>query len=466
MNIVELIEKKKNGDHLSQEEYKWIIDSYVKGDIPEYQVSALLMAIWFQSHINDGINMTKEETWYLTDAMLHSGETMNLEGVVGPKCDKHSTGGVGDKTSLAIGPIVASLGINVAKMSGRGLGHTGGTLDKLESIPGFKISISEEDFLKQVKEIGIAIVGQTTEVVPADKKLYALRDVTGTVDAIPLIASSIMSKKLASGADIIILDVKVGSGAFMKTLVDAKKLASSMVAIGEAASKKVIVILSDMDQPLGTTIGNALEVIEAIETLNPNDNDLNNAIDNLNKSNSPKNFLEFSIELSSYAYVACNNVSLKEARLKVKDVLTGDISKASHKLMQMIEKQHGDSKVVTNKELLKVSKNVYNLTFDENNSKYIAKIDALTLGKTAMMLGAGRNSLDDVIDHSVGIKLYKKVGDKVQNGDVIATLYYKDDENDLNNIIQHAKSAFSFTNEVQEERPIVFEVIGLDKILK
>lgn len=465
MNIIELIEKKKIGLSLTKEEYKWLVDEYVTGNIENYQMSAFLMAVWFQSKANESSGMSDEETWFLTEAMLHSGDIINLEAITGFKCDKHSTGGVGDKTSLAIGPIIASLGIKIAKMSGRGLGHTGGTLDKLESIPGFSINISEEDFINQVKEIGIAIVGQTTEIVPADKKLYALRDVTGTVDSIPLIASSIMSKKLASGADIIILDVKVGSGAFMKNIDDAKKLANLMVSIGEQAGRKVIVLLTDMDQPLGNTIGNALEVIEAIETLAPSKEELEIAVKNLNNTSSPTNFLEFSIELASFAYVACNKVSLIVARDKVKEVLEGDISPASKKLMQMIEKQHGDSDVVLNPNKLKVSTNVYELKYKGNESKYISSIDALTLGKVAMLLGAGRMTVNDTIDHSVGIKLYKKVGDKLIYDDLIAKVYYKDNEKDLDDIIQKTLDAFTLTSGVQNKRPIVYEVIGLDKLL-
>lgn len=466
MNIIELIEKKKNGLNLTKEEYKWLIDEYVNGKIENYQMSSFLMAVWFQSHLNDSKGMTDEEAWYLTDAMLHSGDTINLEEIDGFKCDKHSTGGVGDKTSLAIGPMIASLGIKIAKMSGRGLGHTGGTLDKLESIPGFSIDVDEHDFIKQVKEIGIAIVGQTAEIVPADKKLYALRDVTGTVDSIPLIASSIMSKKLASGADIIILDVKVGSGAFMKNIDDAKKLANLMVSIGEQAGRKVVVLLTDMDQPLGNTIGNALEVIEAIETLSPSIEKLNSAIKHLNETASPTNFLEFSIELASYAYVACNKVSLVDARNKIKETLVGEISLATKKLMQMVELQHGDPSVILNPDKLKVSDNVYELRYDELTSKYIKSIDALTLGKVAMLLGAGRMTVKDKIDHSVGIKLYKKVGDFVKHNDLIAKVYYKKKFEGLDNIILELKQAFVFVEEEQKIRPIVYEVIGLDKLLK
>mgnify|MGYP000856148614 CR=1 FL=1 len=323
MRAVDLIIKKRENQVLTKDEIHFLIDGYVKGEIPDYQISALLMAIVFNG-------LTEEEQLNLTYEMLNSGDKIDLSSVPGIKADKHSTGGVGDKTTLVVAPIVASCGVKMAKMSGRGLGHTGGTLDKLESIPNFRIALTEEEFLKQVKEISIAVVGQTAEIAPADKKLYALRDVTGTVESIGLIASSIMSKKLASGASHILLDVKVGDGAFMKDLASAKELAQAMVKIGNNAGRKTVAVLTDMDQPLGIAVGNALEVIEAIETL---------------KGNGPEDFKILCYELASELLLMTKVVDSKEKALELVDMKIRS-GEALEKLRQMIQYQFGDERVI------------------------------------------------------------------------------------------------------------------------
>lgn len=398
--MVDLIIKKRDGLSLTEDEIKFIIDGYVEGDIPDYQVSALLMAIFYNP-------LNEEEIAYLTKAMLKSGEEIDLSMIEGIKVDKHSTGGVGDKTSLVVGPIVASLGIKIAKMSGCGLGHTGGTLDKLESIPGFKIEIDSSDFINQVKKMGLAIIGQSKNITPADKKLYALRDVTGTVESIGLIASSIMSKKLASGADNIVLDVKVGSGAFMKNVDTATQLALEMVKIGKNFGRNTVATLTDMEQPLGCAVGNALEVVEAIETL---------------KGHGPKDFdilcRALSVEILLVSGIA---KSEEEAFEKVDEVIKN--GKALEKLAEMITYQHGDANVINDYSLMGVANNEIELVYLEDEVCYVEHIDALMIGEAAMNLGAGRAKLTDKIDHAVGIVLNKKVGDKVSHGDVIATIY-------------------------------------------
>lgn len=398
--MVDLIIKKRDGHCLSDEEIKFIIDGYVAGDIPEYQVSALLMAIFYNP-------LNEKEISALTKAMLKSGEEIDLTTIQGIKVDKHSTGGVGDKTSLVVGPIVASLGVKIAKMSGRGLGHTGGTLDKLESIPGFKIEIASQDFFNQVNEIGLSIIGQSKNITPADKKLYALRDVTGTVESIGLIASSIMSKKLASGADHIVLDVKVGSGAFMKNLERATALAEEMVKIGKNFGRNTVATITDMEQPLGQAVGNALEVVEAIETL---------------KGNGPKDFDTLCRALSvEILMVAGLSNSEEEAYQKVDEVINN--GKALEKLAEMIKYQHGDPNVINDYSIMGYASNEIELVYLEEEECYVDHIDALMIGEAAMNLGAGRATMKDQIDHTVGIVLNKKVGDKVKHGEVIARIY-------------------------------------------
>lgn len=432
--MVDLIIKKRDGLSLTEEEINFIINGYVAGDIPEYQVSALLMAIYYNP-------LTEEEIAHLTKAMLKSGEEIDLSMIEGIKVDKHSTGGVGDKTSLVVGPIVASLGIKIAKMSGRGLGHTGGTLDKLESIPGFKIEIDSNDFIEQVKKIGLAIIGQSKNITPADKKLYALRDVTGTVESIGLIASSIMSKKLASGADNIVLDVKVGSGAFMKNVERATELASEMVKIGKNFGRNTVATLTDMEQPLGCAVGNALEVVEAIETL---------------KGNGPKDFDTLCRALSVEILLVSNTAPNEEVAFEMVDEVIKN-GKALEKLTEMIVQQHGDPKVIEDYSLMGVAENQIELVYLEDETCYVDHIDALMIGEAAMNLGAGRAKITDKIDHAVGIVLNKKVGDLVSKGDVIATIY-------ANKVgIEVASSmildAYTMSKEKTENRDVIIKVV-------
>lgn len=398
MRAVDVIMKKRDGHELSWEEIDFFISGFTKGEIPEYQMSALNMAIYFNG-------MTDLEASYMTRSMLNSGDVLDLSGIEGVKVDKHSTGGVGDKTSLVVAPIVASLGIKFAKMSGRGLGHTGGTLDKLESIPGYSITLDEEAFINQVNRIGIALIGQTADLAPADKKLYALRDVTATVESIPLIASSIMSKKLASGADAICLDVKVGSGAFMKNIDDATKLAALMVEIGKKFNKSMTAVLTNMDEPLGFAVGNALEVMEAIDTLN---------------GNGPKDFVELCITIAAHLILDSGYCSsIEEAkRVACKQI---ENKQALNTLAKLVHAQGGDESYIYHPEKFTLSK--YRINVFAKKSGHVSKINALAIGNAAMMLGAGRAKLSDEIDHSVGIVLNKKVGDLVQTGDTLAVIY-------------------------------------------
>ena len=398
MRAVELIEKKRDGLSLTQKEIDFLIDGYVKGSIPDYQMSAFLMAVMFQG-------LDDLEQAFLTNAMLHSGEVIDLSPVAGVKVDKHSTGGVGDKTTLVVAPIVAACGAKLAKMSGRGLGHTGGTLDKLESIPGYRIEISSADFYKQVNEIGLAVIGQTANITPADKLLYSLRDVTGTVQSVGLIASSIMSKKLASGADKILLDVKVGSGAFMKTKEDAIELAKAMVAIGKNTGKETVAVLTNMDEPLGSAIGNSLEVIEAIDTL---------------KGHGPKDFMELCFALSSELVLLAGLAKdIKEASKMVEAVIADKT--ALNKLRQMITYQKGNPNVIDDYDIFGTAK--HKIKVLSRKDGYLAHVDAMNIGTAAMKLGAGRQTKEEAIDPVVGIMIQKKVGMKVSIGDTIAIIH-------------------------------------------
>ena len=402
MDILDIIGKKRDKKELTKEEIHYFIKHYVDGEIKDYQASALLMAIYLNG-------MNDLEISYLTDEMKNSGDTLDLSDIPGIKVDKHSTGGVGDKVSLVLGPMVASLGAKLAKMSGRGLGHTGGTLDKLESIPGCRIDLSEEEFKKQVREIGIAIIGQNEELDPADKKLYALRDVTGTVASIPLIASSIMSKKLASGADSILLDVKFGSGAFMKNMKDARKLAVTMVNIGKNLGKDVKAEVTDMDQPLGYAVGNNLEVKEVIDTLH---------------GHGPKDLTELCLNSGSIMLVQAkifNNEN--DAKIALKENIQN--GKAFEKFVEFISRQGGDKEYLYHPEKFEVASNIIELY--SKKAGYVNRIDALTIGESSMKLGGGRETLDDIIDMSAGIVLNKKIGDKVEKGELIATLYTNKD---------------------------------------
>lgn len=433
MRMVEIIEHKRDKKVLTDEEIKFFISNYVKGEIPDYQASSLLMAILLNG-------MNDHETFILTECMLHSGDVMDLSKINGVKVDKHSTGGVGDKTSLVLGPLVASCGAKLAKMSGRGLGHTGGTLDKMESIPGMKINISEEDFINQVNKIGMAIVGQTGHLVPADKKLYALRDVTGTVDSIPLIASSIMSKKLASGSDAILLDVKVGDGAFMKTMQDAEKLANTMVSIGKYFKKDVKAILTDMDEPLGNAVGNTLEVIEAINTL---------------KGNGPKDLTELCLKAGSIMLMQAKIVdSLTEGEELLKTKIKS--GEAFNKFVEFVQAQHGDISYVLDTEKFQKAKYVYNFTSKEEG--YLKRIKAFEIGEFAMNLGAGREKIEDKIDYSAGILLNKKIGDYVKKGDILCTIYTNKDN--LNEFVNKLYSAYEFSNEKISDRKIIYKIIS------
>ncbi len=432
MRMYDLIMKKRNGGELSTEEINQMIIEYTKGNIPDYQMSAFLMAVFF-------VGMSEKETIALTMAMANSGEMVDLSAIHGLKADKHSTGGVGDKTSLVLGPMVASLGIPVAKMSGRGLGHTGGTIDKLESFDGFSTSLTTEQFINNVNNIKMAIIGQTGELAPADKKLYALRDVTATVDNISLIASSIMSKKIAAGADAIVLDVKCGSGAFMKTEEDAVKLGTEMVKIGRGIGRETYAIVSDMDQPLGYAVGNALEVKEAIDTLN---------------GNGPKDLLELCLTLGSYMLIGTKKASdADEARAMLKDTITS--KKALNKFAEFVKAQGGDERAVYDTSLLPKA----SLTQDcyAASEGYVSSIHSDEVGMVSLTLGGGRETKESKIDLSVGVVLKKKVGDYVKKGDVIATLYANSEEK-----LKAAKERFDKTysysdNEV--EKPVFIKRI-------
>ena len=403
MRMYDMIMKKRNGETLTKEEIEFMISEYTAGKIPDYQMSAMMMAIYFQK-------MTAGETAALTMAMAHSGDMLNLSNIEGIKVDKHSTGGVGDKTSIALTPMVAACGIKIAKMSGRGLGHTGGTIDKLESFPGFSTEITSKHFSDQVNRIGISIMGQTLDIAPADKKLYALRDVTATVDNMSLIAASIMSKKLASGADAIVLDVKTGSGAFMKKEEDAFALAREMVALGKHAGKKTIAVVTDMDEPLGLAIGNALEVKEAIDTL---------------KGNGPKDFTQLCMTLGSQMLLAGGAArDEKEA----KELLARAIKDGSalRKLAEFVEAQGGNAAAVYDTSLL--PKAVITEEILSEKEGYVEKIDCAEIGICSLILGGGRETKESEIDLSVGLILHKKVGDPVKIGEPLATIHANDKE--------------------------------------
>ncbi len=403
MRMVDLIEKKRDGNELSKEEIEYIVTNYTNGKIPDYQVSALLMAIFYQ-------DMTNEEITNLTLAIANSGDVINLSSLEGIKVDKHSTGGVGDTTTLILAPLVASVGVTVAKMSGRGLGYTGGTLDKLEAIPGFQIELSDEAFVRIVNESKVAVIGQSGNLAPADKKLYALRDVTATVDSLPLIASSIMSKKIAAGADAIVLDVTTGDGAFMKNIEDARRLAKTMTSIGKLANRETVAVISDMSEPLGEAIGNSLEVVEAIETL---------------QGNGPEDLVEMCYALGSQMVVLAGKAkTIDEARMLLQEAL--ESGKALAKFKEMIQNQGGDPTIVEQPERILTAQ--YTMELPAKQSGVVSKIVANELGIAAMMLGAGRKTKEDDIDHAVGLKLHKKIGDTVTKGESLLTIYSNDKE--------------------------------------
>jgi len=431
--VPEIIEKKKRGLRLSQDEIRFIVNGYVQGNIPDYQVSAMLMAIYFKG-------MDEEETTNLTMAMACSGEMVDLSPIKGIKVDKHSTGGIADTTTLVLLPLVSSVGVKVVKMSGRGLGHTGGTIDKLESIPGFRCELDGKDFIDAVNTIGAAITGQSKNLVPADKKLYALRDVTATVDSIPLIASSIMSKKIAGGADKIILDVKFGNGAFMKTYDDALKLGSLMVKIGELAGRETVAYITDMEQPLGLAIGNSIEVVEATETL---------------KGRGHEDLLELCLEFASEMMKLAEIEDDKEKAIEILKASI-DTGAALNKFKEIIANQGGNPKVLDDYSLLPRAK--YELEVAAPTDGFVKQIDAVRLGITSMKIGAGRQKKDDVIDPSVGIWIYKKVGDKVTKGESIAKVLANDEEK-LHWAAEEANAAFEFSKEPVAKRKVIWAKI-------
>lgn len=433
MNIIDIIVKTKRKEKLTRDEINWMIYSYVNDEIPDYQISAWLMAVCFNS-------LSEEETFFLTEAMRDSGDKLDLSGINGVTVDKHSTGGIGDKTSLIIAPICAACGLHVPKMSGRGLGFTGGTIDKLESIDGFKVNVDFKDYIDIINKNGAAIIAQSGHLVPADKKLYALRDVTGTVDSIPLICSSIMSKKLATGADCILLDVKAGSGAFMKNTHDAKKLAELMVKVGKNCGKKCRAVITDMNQPLGNAVGNALEVIEACEILSGNKTGRLYELCMILSANM--------LELGGFGdYDSCRKMA-EEA------VSSG---KALKKLSDMIEAQGGNKNIVYDYSLFKQPKYKLEITAEKNS--YISQINSEEIGMAALMTGAGRKSKDDVIDSTAGIILNKQTGDHAESGELLMTLY-SSSVSDLKQAAQRALNAVSFADSKVITESILIDTIG------
>ncbi len=433
MRMYDLIMKKRNGSALTGEEIRFMVQGYTKGEIPDYQMSAMMMAIYFRG-------MDADETLALTMEMAHSGDMLDLSDIHGVKVDKHSTGGVGDKTSLALTPMVAAAGVTVAKMSGRGLGHTGGTIDKLESFSGFSTAITEQQFKENVNRIGIAIMGQTADLAPADKKLYALRDVTATVDNMSLIASSIMSKKLAAGADAIVLDVKTGSGAFMKTQEDSFALAREMVRIGNGAGRKTIAVVSDMDQPLGCAVGNALEVREAIDTL---------------RGCGPEDFVELCLTLGSYMLVAGGEAATEEeAEQILREVIEN--GSALDKLAEFIAAQGGDRELVYHPEKLPQASMTQEIESPADG--YIQRIVCDEIGICSLILGSGRETKESAIDLSVGLVLHKKVGDAVKKGESLATIH-ANDQAKLDMAKERFLQAYTIDEEPVEKKPLIKGIV-------
>lgn len=437
MRMYDLIVKKKRGEILSEEEIKYMVNAYVGGEIPDYQMAAFLMAVYFQG-------MNGREILDLTMAVAHSGDMVDLSAIEGIKVDKHSTGGVGDKTTLIVAPIAAACGLKVAKMSGKGLGHTGGTIDKLESIPGMQTSLEREDFFRIVNRTGLSVIGQSGNLAPGDKKLYALRDVTATVDSTALIASSIMSKKLAAGSDCIVLDVKTGSGAFMKTAEEAVILAKTMVEIGENAGKRTIALITDMDIPLGNSIGNSLEVIEAVEVL---------------QGGGAKDLSEVSRQLAANMLFLGEKGDMPTCEKLVEEAIGS--KRALEKLIAMIEAQGGDGSVITNTG--KFEKAKYNIEVIAEHEGYISHMDTESIGRTAVILGAGREEKDSAIDYSAGIILHKKYGDRVSKGEVLASLYANEER-----LFAPAKekfiSALSFSEGKPYMKPLILARVSKDGV--
>ncbi len=433
MRMYDLIYKKREGEELTTEEINYLVKGYTSGDIPDYQMSAWNMAVFFQG-------MNARETADLTTAMAESGEQIDLSDIGGIKVDKHSTGGVGDTTTLVLAPLVSSTGVPVAKMSGRGLGHTGGTIDKLESIPGYNVKVGMEDFIKQVNEIGVAVVGQTGNLTPADKKIYALRDVTATVKSIPLIASSIMSKKTAGGADGIVLDVKTGKGSFTPTLKESKNLASSMVEIGKEIGRQTIAVITDMNQPLGKAVGNALEVKEAVETL---------------RGNGLEDMEKLCLTLGANMLIIADRVNdFEEGYELLKDKL--DSGEALQQFKKLIKAQGGNSQIVEDLSVLPDAD--YKIDVVSDKSGYISGIDALEVGLTAMSVGAGRSTKEDEIDSAVGVVLSKKHGDYVNEGETLAVLHLNDKSAE-EKAVNRLKDAFVIINKEPEKSTLIYDTI-------
>ncbi|RKD72915.1 thymidine phosphorylase [Sinobaca qinghaiensis] len=432
MRMVDIITDKRDGKELPQEAIEWFINEYTKGGVPDYQAAAFAMAVYFKG-------MTQSEAAALTFAMAASGDQLDLSEVEGVKVDKHSTGGVGDKTTLILGPIVAALGIPVAKMSGRGLGHTGGTIDKLEAFTGFQTEISQDEFIKLVNQNKIALAGQSGNLTPADKKLYSLRDVTGTVNSIPLIASSVMSKKIAAGADAIVLDVKTGSGAFMESVEEARELAGAMVDIGKSLDRKTMAVISDMNQPLGRFVGNALEVKEAIDTLN---------------GKGPKDLHDLSVTLAAHMVVLADKAAnLEEAVKLVEQVINN--GEALKKMKQFIEAQGGDASSVDDSSLLLNASHLIEVTSEKDG--FVSGMKASEIGRAAMTLGAGRATKDDEIDYAVGIELQKKIGDRVQAGDVLAVLHAN--QTDVSEASAIVREAYEYSDSEVVPEPLIHDTI-------
>ena len=428
MRMFDVIAKKRDGETLSKEELQFVIDGYVSGQIPDYQMSALLMAIYLRG-------MTDQETAQLTDIMAHSGDMVDLSAIHGIKVDKHSTGGVGDKTTLVITPIVAACGVKIAKMSGRGLGHTGGTVDKMESVPGTRTSLDRQEFFDQVNRIGISVIGQSGNLAPADKKIYALRDVTATIGCVPLIASSIMSKKLAAGSDCILLDVKTGNGAFMKTLDGSIQLAQAMVAIGAHNGRKVAALITDMDTPLGYNIGNSLEVIESVEVL---------------KGRGPADLTEVCYQLAANMLLLAGKGTLAECRKMAEEAVASGA--AYEKLKQMFAAQGGDVSVLDDPD--KFAKAKYSREIRADQSGWLYATNTEMIGNASVLLGAGRIKKEDTIDFAAGIALHKKAGDRVEKGDLLAT-FYAEDEGKFASAEEMYRGALTF----RDEKPVLPELV-------
>ncbi len=434
MRTVDLIQRKRDGEELAPEEIEHLVEGYTRGDIPDYQMSAFLMAVFFSG-------MSDREVSRLTECMLRSGETVNLSNVAGVKVDKHSTGGVGDKTSFIVAPLAAAAGVIVPMMSGRSLGHTGGTLDKLESIPGFRTNLTSEEVEKQLSQHGLCFIGQTEKLAPADRKLYALRDVTATVESIPLISSSIMSKKLAEGVDALVLDVKVGSGAFMKKQVDARRLAQTMVGIGRRMDKKVQALITDMNQPLGYAIGNALEIMEASQTL---------------QNAGPADLTKLSIELAArMIHLGKKAATLEEARRTAEKHLVD--GSAYRKLKQVVTAQGGNAQALDKFELLPNATGMREITSPRGG--YVTSIDAEDIGTASNMIGAGRDKKEDPIDPAVGIILEVKTGEKVDAGSVLCRLYYTKEDH-VEEAADMVEDAFRISAQKPDERELILEVVG------